>query len=443
MTGSQARARLAVSLAGRAAEEILLDGDFTQGASNDIAKATELAQTMVAEWGMSSLGLAAVGPEHAGSGLVERVHAEADGLLTDALARARALLAAHRPLLEVVVAELLAEETIDLDRIGRLWAAVDGRPGSGGRASPTPKSRVAGCSVPAEIRRVMYVPPAVRPQGTSPPRPNFVPAHPSGPRTRTSEAVRRVWGQDQRRGLSPGPRRGLGGRPAPPRPGPARSWPLGGRRRAGPRRRSPFAGHLGGSECLGAGRSSLPAALAARAASASARAASTSLGVLFRLWPRRLGRLGPALGVPRPGLRLRRGHRHSSLSLTVGGRARLSLSSSYRGCSRSHLDRATSAAAARRAPRLPQPRRTPGRCRASSRAPSAAARPSPGGVEGGVGGHETLHGGVAGGLGVVGAGGSPLGGGQVRLGHLPEAGGGRLLPVALGRRWPPPEPRLR
>jgi cell division protease FtsH len=127
-TGAQARADIVVALAGRAAEEILLDGDFTQGAANDIAKATELAQTMVGSWGMSSLGLAAVGPEHAGSALVERVHAEADAIMTDALARARALLAAHRPLLEVVVAELLAEETIDLDRLQALRAAVE--PGS-------------------------------------------------------------------------------------------------------------------------------------------------------------------------------------------------------------------------------------------------------------------------------------------------------------------------
>ena len=128
LTGTEARARLAVSLAGRAAEEILLDGDFTQGASSDIASATALAQRMVAEWGMSSLGLAAVGPEHAGSGLLERVHAEADGLMTDALARGRALLAAHRPLLEMVVAELLAEETIDLDRLRGLRATAE--PGS-------------------------------------------------------------------------------------------------------------------------------------------------------------------------------------------------------------------------------------------------------------------------------------------------------------------------
>jgi cell division protease FtsH len=128
LTGSEARARLAVSLAGRAAEEILLDGDFTQGASSDIAHATALAQQMVAEWGMSRLGLAAVGPEHAGSGLIERVHAEADGLMIDALARSRSLLALHRALLEAVAADLLADETIDLDRMRELRAAVEAAP---------------------------------------------------------------------------------------------------------------------------------------------------------------------------------------------------------------------------------------------------------------------------------------------------------------------------
>jgi cell division protease FtsH len=125
LTRKQARARLAVSMAGRAAEELLLDGDFTQGASGDLASATALATRMVAEWGMSTLGLAAVGPEHAGSGLGERVHAEADALLNDALERARTVLADHRPLFQAVVTELLADETVDLDRLQSLRAEVE------------------------------------------------------------------------------------------------------------------------------------------------------------------------------------------------------------------------------------------------------------------------------------------------------------------------------
>jgi cell division protease FtsH len=125
LTRTQAHARLAVSMAGRAAEELLLAGDFTQGASGDLASATNLATRMVAEWGMSSLGLAAVGPEHAGSGLGERVHAEADSLLNDALVRARTVLADHRPLFDAVVAELLIDETIDLDRLQAVRSEVE------------------------------------------------------------------------------------------------------------------------------------------------------------------------------------------------------------------------------------------------------------------------------------------------------------------------------
>jgi cell division protease FtsH len=126
LTRTQARARLAVSMAGRAAEELLLEGDFTQGASGDLASATHLATRMVAEWGMSPLGLAAVGPEHAGSGLGERVHAEADALLASALDRARTVLSEHRLLLDAVVGELLADETLDLERLTAVRAEVEG-----------------------------------------------------------------------------------------------------------------------------------------------------------------------------------------------------------------------------------------------------------------------------------------------------------------------------
>ncbi|HTX62743.1 MAG TPA: AAA family ATPase, partial [Acidimicrobiales bacterium] len=52
----QATAQLAVAMAGRAAEELLLGDDFTQGASQDFRAATELARRMVTEYGMGSMG---------------------------------------------------------------------------------------------------------------------------------------------------------------------------------------------------------------------------------------------------------------------------------------------------------------------------------------------------------------------------------------------------
>jgi cell division protease FtsH len=49
------KARLAILMAGRIAEEIFLD-QMTTGAGNDIERATEMAHKMVCEWGMSELG---------------------------------------------------------------------------------------------------------------------------------------------------------------------------------------------------------------------------------------------------------------------------------------------------------------------------------------------------------------------------------------------------
>ena len=192
---SAALAKLVVLLAGRAGEELLLDGDYTQGPVGDIASATGLAQRMVMQWGMSSLGLAAVVPQEAGSGLSERVHAEVDRFLTDGAGagprpahRAPPLLRGRGP----------GAPGRGHDRprppAGPAGSRVDRPGGVGVGLAPPPRRRVAGCCPPGEIFIVMYVPPAVRPQGTSPPRPNFVPAHPSGPRTETSEAVRRVRG---------------------------------------------------------------------------------------------------------------------------------------------------------------------------------------------------------------------------------------------------------
>jgi len=122
LSRSQACARLAVSMAGRAAEEMLLDGDYTHGASGDIASATDLATRMVTAWGMSRLGVSALDPDRA-FGLGEKIHAEVESLVNEGLERAREILREHRGLLEKVVAELLDEETIDLDRMLLLQAA--------------------------------------------------------------------------------------------------------------------------------------------------------------------------------------------------------------------------------------------------------------------------------------------------------------------------------
>ena len=50
-------------MAGRAAEEILLDGEHTQGAAGDLQAATHLAQAMVTQYGMTDFGYAQLDAE--------------------------------------------------------------------------------------------------------------------------------------------------------------------------------------------------------------------------------------------------------------------------------------------------------------------------------------------------------------------------------------------
>ena len=124
---SQARARLVVAMGGRGAEELLLDGDFTSGASQDYAGARALATSMVTRFGMGQRGVAHVGYAP-GEPLPEEVAAAVNDLLEDSLAAARALLFPAAPLLEAVAAELLVDETVFLPRLRTLvdtWDDVE------------------------------------------------------------------------------------------------------------------------------------------------------------------------------------------------------------------------------------------------------------------------------------------------------------------------------
>ena len=120
---SQARARLIVAMGGRAAEELLLDGDFTSGSSEDFAGARELADHMVTRFGMGAGGVAHVGLDVA-AGLPAEVHDAVNDLLENSLVAASALLHASRPLLEAIALELIDEETLKAGRLDELRRAL-------------------------------------------------------------------------------------------------------------------------------------------------------------------------------------------------------------------------------------------------------------------------------------------------------------------------------
>jgi cell division protease FtsH len=131
---------LAVRLGGRAAELVVL-GQGSTGAGNDLAGATDLAVKMVREFGMSPV-LGPVGyPEGGsvflgggGSGMSSRPYAEAtqaaiDGevskLVRQAEERAVNLLSTHRGELDSLVSLLLERETVDGSDVYRLAGRPD------------------------------------------------------------------------------------------------------------------------------------------------------------------------------------------------------------------------------------------------------------------------------------------------------------------------------
>jgi cell division protease FtsH len=128
MTRSELLARIYVLLGGRVAEEMVF-GDVSTGAQNDLQKATEIARTMVTQFGMSErLGLVALeGPRsplflpvpngHAGREYSEEtariVDEEIKKLLAEAHAKVRECLSAHRPVLEELARLLLNKEVVE------------------------------------------------------------------------------------------------------------------------------------------------------------------------------------------------------------------------------------------------------------------------------------------------------------------------------------------
>jgi cell division protease FtsH len=131
---------LAVRLGGRASELVVL-GQGSTGAGNDLAGATDLATKMVREFGMSPV-LGPVGYPEGGSvflggggpGMSSRPYAEAtqaaiDGevskLVRQAEERAVNLLSTHRPELDSLVSLLLERETVDGSDVYRLAGMPD------------------------------------------------------------------------------------------------------------------------------------------------------------------------------------------------------------------------------------------------------------------------------------------------------------------------------
>jgi cell division protease FtsH len=127
MTRSELLARICVLLGGRVAEEIIF-GDISTGAQNDLQRATEIARTMITQFGMSEkLGLASLegprrstflmvptqSPKDYSEETARLVDEEVKQILTEAHTRARDLLISRRAALEELAKLLLEREVVD------------------------------------------------------------------------------------------------------------------------------------------------------------------------------------------------------------------------------------------------------------------------------------------------------------------------------------------
>ena len=121
MSRNQGMAQLVVAMAGRVGEEMLLDGEFTQGPSSDLERATNLASAMVTRYGMTRRGLAVRPgePDSVSNDVIEEI-------LNSSLVTARDILEQNKLLLQALVNQLLEVETLEYHEILEIAATVDG-----------------------------------------------------------------------------------------------------------------------------------------------------------------------------------------------------------------------------------------------------------------------------------------------------------------------------
>ncbi|MBI2027998.1 MAG: ATP-dependent zinc metalloprotease FtsH, partial [Candidatus Levybacteria bacterium] len=130
--------QISVMLGGRAAENMIFK-EMTTGASDDIAKATEVARTMVVEYGMSDLGPINLDSEQrtiydqktVSPAMSEKIDTEIKKITDSAYKNAILILQKLKDKLDILAGELLKKETIDADDFIKLLGPKTNPSGSG------------------------------------------------------------------------------------------------------------------------------------------------------------------------------------------------------------------------------------------------------------------------------------------------------------------------
>ncbi len=142
VTQSELESRIQVLLAGIAAEEMIFQ-DISTGAQNDLERATEIARSMVMEFGMSRLGRIALRegarplfinhnewPETRpySDETAREIDQEVKRILEEGLQKVRTLLEARRPALVALAQRLMEREVLDTEELQATIAAAMSQP---------------------------------------------------------------------------------------------------------------------------------------------------------------------------------------------------------------------------------------------------------------------------------------------------------------------------
>ena len=119
LTKTAALAKLAVSLGGREAEKILLDGDFTSGAHSDLTHATRLSTAMISQYGMYEGKLTVIDDQAliAGGQVADEINANAEKLLEQAAKVACEVLLQNQDKLKQLAELLLEHESLTAEQL--------------------------------------------------------------------------------------------------------------------------------------------------------------------------------------------------------------------------------------------------------------------------------------------------------------------------------------
>ncbi|HEX7450600.1 MAG TPA: ATP-dependent zinc metalloprotease FtsH [Pirellulales bacterium] len=174
MTQPELESRIQVLLAGTLSEEIIFN-DVSTGAQNDLERATEIARSMVMDYGMSRLGRinfreSARSPFLAGSGDLPRersysehtareIDSEVQRIIDEAIEKVRTILGSRKPALIGLAKRLIEREVIDADELRQIIEENSPSPqivpGTTSRKRPLAAEtlEVASAESPDELRR--------------------------------------------------------------------------------------------------------------------------------------------------------------------------------------------------------------------------------------------------------------------------------------------------